>query len=510
MPGKDEVGYQDVTTEHSDAPCNIRGVLPPFVNGTLYDHCGGAFVGGGDIDLALLDGLAHVARWRLSPEGCFFSNRFIDSDYYRLWKEMGVRLWGGTAMDTEATNRSSRMKEIAAKAVVTELNANVSFWRIRSQIAAASEYPQGYCALLDDSCNTVKGVKPLPGADPSLPEGLTFTTAAHYLESSGEGDYHVAHFMSMQKGFPPSFSLGYRIYRGRDGEQFDKVGELTMANFKWTSRDSVPIPQRPSYMHSICETTNYVVLLGSSVRLDPKKLVDQDFSKGFFNIFKYEETQPMKFHVFRKCQDASLEHAIDCNAEVDGHTFHVVNCFENPSGEVVCDVTYERKWLMDSRDVEQGCIMRFVLDINAGRAANEKLTSAPQEFACVNPMFFGKSNYRYIYGLTWEESVKDSKAKLFKFDLRTQVATPASNVDKKPLWATEPQFVPDGSGDEDGGVVICPCTDSDEPSSFLLVLDPRTMEEVARISAPMILNDGLHNLFVPEASSTSAPYLLKF
>ena len=54
-----------------------------------------------------------------------------------------------------------------------------------------------------------------------------------------------------------------------------------------------------------------------------------------------------------------------------------------------------------------------------------------------------------------------------------------------------------GASDEDDGVVLSVVVDrSDaagpEGASFLLVLDARTMQEVARVAAPHTVNFGLH------------------
>jgi len=66
--------------------------------------------------------------------------------------------------------------------------------------------------------------------------------------------------------------------------------------------------------------------------------------------------------------------------------------------------------------------------------------------------------------------------------------------------ASEPQMVPH-PGDraaEDEGVLLIPANEIAQERSWLLVLDARNLKELARLPAPIEVNTGLHNLFVPE------------
>merc|ERR1719352_960558 len=227
----------------------------------------------------------------------------------------------------------------------------------------------------------------------------------------------------MIKGFPPSFEFGYRIFLGRNEEQFAKVADMVLTTVKYTKLGKVPARERPSYMHSVCETGKYFILLGSSVRIDPKKLIARDFSQGFFGLYNYEDV-PIVFHVFAKNEDGSLAKVVDCEADVPGHLFHIANMCEKPDGGLLLDLTYSKGWKYGSKpviDTDNNCIRRFHLDLKSGTATSEKLTAEPEEFACVNPRFLGNPEYRYIYGLSFDQKEED-KTRLFKFDLQTRLS----------------------------------------------------------------------------------------
>ena len=65
--------------------------------------------------------------------------------------------------------------------------------------------------------------------------------------------------------------------------------------------------------------------------------------------------------------------------------------------------------------------------------------------------------------------------------------------------ASEPQLVPRPAegADEDDGVLLVPANEIAAERSWLLVLDARDLRELARLPAPIEVNTGLHNLFVP-------------
>ncbi len=61
---------------------------------------------------------------------------------------------------------------------------------------------------------------------------------------------------------------------------------------------------------------------------------------------------------------------------------------------------------------------------------------------------------------------------------------------------SEPIFVPRSDGtEEDDGVVLSVVLDGNVNKSFLLVLDAKTMTELARADAPTVVTYGFHGAF---------------
>lgn len=160
-------------------------------------------------------------------------------------------------------------------------------------------------------------------------------------------------------------------------------------------------------------------------------------------------------------------------------------------------------------------VCRFTLDFAKKVAEKVDLSLNISDFASCNPLNAGKE-YRFLYGLnlpmdvfleneSWRE--EEGKYSIWKEDYSKEESKIWQLRNNERMVATEPQFVPrPGSDGEDDGVVLVPASCPADETSHLIVLDARSMEEIARVSCPVTINAGIHNLFVPAGNE----YLLKF
>lgn len=118
------------------------------------------------------------------------------------------------------------------------------------------------------------------------------------------------------------------------------------------------------------------------------------------------------------------------------------------------------------------------------------------ELPTINPNFNTKP-YRYVYGVT-----DTGKSVLFdgivKYDTKTH---------ETKVWrvhghtAGEAIFVPDPeSAEEDGGVLLTVVLDGYEGKSYLLILDARTFETVAKAHVDGVVGMAFHGLYTPNAT----------
>ena len=126
----------------------------------------------------------------------------------------------------------------------------------------------------------------------------------------------------------------------------------------------------------------------------------------------------------------------------------------------------------------------------------EQLADISFEMPRINYSHHNTRPYRYAYGagrLRGEDARDSTASSLVKLDVQTGESR---------LWAErgsypgEPVFVgePTGSG-EDEGALLSVVLDGANATSYLLVLDARTMQERARARVPHHIPFGIHGEF---------------
>ena len=119
----------------------------------------------------------------------------------------------------------------------------------------------------------------------------------------------------------------------------------------------------------------------------------------------------------------------------------------------------------------------------------ETIATAPLDFPRINYRAHNGRPYRYAYGAGATED-QVPLATVTKVDVEQGEATVWARED---CFPGEPVFIPapDGTA-EDDGVLLSVVFDALRGSSFLLVLDAATMEELARAQAPHRVPFGFH------------------
>ncbi|KAJ3291568.1 hypothetical protein HDU79_002297 [Rhizoclosmatium sp. JEL0117] len=124
--------------------------------------------------------------------------------------------------------------------------------------------------------------------------------------------------------------------------------------------------------------------------------------------------------------------------------------------------------------------------------------SISMELPRINPKWRHRADYRFVYGVSTMFRHLHSHAlfdSLVKFDVSTQSHVSWMKVGHTP---SEPMFVPnpDGDGSEDDGVVLSIVLDGSLNKSYMLVLDAKNFEELAKADIGQALPYGLHGAFV--------------
>jgi carotenoid cleavage dioxygenase-like enzyme len=119
------------------------------------------------------------------------------------------------------------------------------------------------------------------------------------------------------------------------------------------------------------------------------------------------------------------------------------------------------------------------------------------ELPRVAPSTAGK-RYRYAYAVDSSADAAVPFARIVRCDMDGGATMVWSSAAASP---GEPVFVPrPGATDEDDGVVLAVVLDARARSSYLVVLDGRTLAELGRAVVPHPIPFGFHGLFAQNAS----------
>lgn len=294
----------------------------------------------------------------------------------------------------------------------------------------------------------------------------------------------------------------------------------------------------PSYFHSFGMTENYIVFVEQPFKLDMVRLATA-YVRGvsWGNCLKFDKDDITLFHVVNKKTGNPVSTRYYGDALV---VFHHVNAYEEQDHVVFDLISYKDTNLYDMFFIENmtqdtgrlieanKCFnppvcQRFVLPLHISKETERgtnlvtlKDTTASAviqddgsvyckpdnvfhglELPRINYKFNTKK-YRYIYGSRVEWSPHPNK--IAKVDILTR--THIEWVQEK-CYASEPVFVASpGATEEDDGVILSSVISPDPSiSPFMLVLNARTLEELARAKIPASVHMDLHGYFISASGS---------
>jgi beta,beta-carotene 9',10'-dioxygenase len=257
----------------------------------------------------------------------------------------------------------------------------------------------------------------------------------------------------------------------------------------------VPV-REPAYMHSFAMTSRYAVLFDQPLVVNPLRLAFGN--RPFIENYEWKPDRGSRFLIIDR-EAGKLRATVEAEAFF---TFHQVNAFEE-DGELVVDlVGFDDSSIIDSlyldnlrgprRAPPPSSLRRYRLPLDGGDARREILyDDHPVELPRIAYRSRNGRPYRFVYSAAQRgESFLDS---LVKIDVRDGSAR---HWQEDGCYAGEPVFVaaPSPEG-EDDGVVLSVVLDTRAERSFLLVLDARSFDELARAEAPQRVPFGFHGDF---------------
>jgi beta,beta-carotene 9',10'-dioxygenase len=457
------LGFTSLDEETAVDSLPVAGELPRWLSGALVRVTPARLeVGGKRLD-HWFDGIAMLNRFGVADGRVSYKSRFIDSVAYRDSEE-GEWRHGGFATDP-CRSLFKRVQSMFSPDVTD--NPNVNLARIGERYIAMTETPMP----IEFDAETLETIGHLEYAD-KLKAHVTTAHPHHDPQRNELVNYHAC-FSRVSK---------YVLYGLPAGSSERRViAELPV--------------KEPSYMHAFGMSGQHLILAEYPLRVNPLKLAFGN--KPFIQNYTWRPDQPAVFQVFDR-ETGARRGAYETDAFF---CFHHVNAFERAGGrELVVDlIAYDDPSIIDAlyldADGPRGPVpstelRRYVIDLEGGGVNFEKLAEDVE----LPRIDYGRHNtrpYRYVY---CSRSVEGWFDQLVKVDVD---GGPEAVWSAPGCYAGEPIFVREpGTSDEDAGVVLSVVLDANAGRSFLLVLDARSFEELARAEAPHHIPFGFHGQFL--------------
>jgi beta,beta-carotene 9',10'-dioxygenase len=461
------LGFADQTEEVRVDALPVSGEVPAWLRGGLVRVTPAQM----DFDKRSVshwfDGMAMLNRFGFAGDGSVsYASRFLDTDARRA-----ALASGGAAISGFATDPCRSLFQRVQSLFSPELtdNANVNLARLGDEHIAMTETP----IPVRFDAETLATL----GHDEGAAGFGQITTAHPHHGVGGDGVAELVNFAA---------HLGakseYRIYARRSSTESRVLATMAV--------------REPSYMHSFALTPRFVLLLENPLVVNPLRLATS--GKAFIHNYKWKPELGVRIHAFDR-ETGALHQTWTADPFF---VFHTINAFEDGDDLVVDLCAHQDASIIELLELERlrsgsghatlgARPLRLTLAAGSDVASARELADVDLELPRIAYRTRNGLPYRYAYG----GSAGD--APFLKRLVKIDVSDGSFVVwDQPNAWAGEPVFVPRPGGvEEDDGVVLSVVLDADAGSSFLLVLDAATFEEVARAEAPHHVPFGFHGQF---------------
>jgi carotenoid cleavage dioxygenase-like enzyme len=459
-------GFETLEEESRIGSLPIEGALPPWLRGSLIRTGPAKWEVRDRAMNHWFDGFAMLHRFSFDDGEVSYANRFLESRAYRAAREGGKISYSEFATDP---CRSLFQRVSAMFSPQLTDNANVNLTKLGERFIAMTETP--IPVQFDAGTLAAAGVAyDVPGQ---------LTTAHPHMDRATKGMLNYAAKLGPRNS--------YRFFLLRPGSSKPQViAELPV--------------REPAYMHSFGLTERWLVLAEFPFVVNPLRLA---FSgRPYIENYRWKPELGTRFHLL----DRRSGESVGPFQTEPRFAFHHVNSYED-GDEVVVDVcTFSDPGIVEDLYMERlragkgfapAHLERFRISPREGAVGVERLVDEPLELPRIN---YGRCNerpYRFAWGVgtdgTWIDGI-------VKADVEERSSARWSEpgcFPGEPVFVAAPQ-----AEDEDEGVLLSVVLDGRNGTSFLLVLDARSLDEVARAEVPHHIPFGFHGQFATGIGAT--------
>lgn len=440
----------------------VSGALPAWLGGSLVRTGPARFEVGDRLLRHWFDGLAMLHRFSFEEGAVSYACRFLDTPAHRA-ASAGRLEYSEFATDPCRSLFKRVQSAFAPSAQLGGHNANVNVSRFGETFVAMTETPMP--VAFDPGTLETLDVDPPPAP------GHHSTAHPHLDPARGEAINHVVKFSARSE---------YRFFA-----QSADAAPRRLAG--------IPV-SRPAYVHSFGLTERYLILAEGPLVVNPTRMLVS--GRPFIENYRWEPDRGARFLVVDR-ETGRLRGAYEAEPFF---TFHHVNAFER-DGELVVDLSaYDDASVIDAlyleplragdRSLPPPTARRYVIDLDGGRVTGERLADVDFELPRIAYRSRNGRPYRYTWGVG---GTGDFAGGIVKLDVERRESASWTREGRYP---GEPVFVPEpGAEAEDAGVLLSVVLDGERGTSFLLVLDAATLEEVARAEVPHHIPFSFHGQF---------------
>ncbi len=253
--------------------------------------------------------------------------------------------------------------------------------------------------------------------------------------------------------------------------------------------------KEPTYFHSFGMSANYIILVECPFVVNPLDVILGN--KTYIQSYSWKANYPTRISVYSKDNGELV-----ASGETEAFFFfHHVNAFE-ANGEVIVDLlAYSDAQIVDStylvnlRDkngqVPVSKLRRLRISLSTKLVVCEHLSDVGLELPRIYYERFNGKEYNYLYAPGQTDG--DFLNQLAKLNVKNGMT---SFWREDGCYPGEPVFVArPASSEEDDGVLLSVVFDSYNGKSFLLILDAKSMNELARAEMPIVVPFGFHGQF---------------
>ncbi|XP_062236299.1 beta,beta-carotene 15,15'-dioxygenase [Platichthys flesus] len=504
----------------------VKGSLPVWLQGTLIRNGPGLFSVGSSQYNHWFDGLSLIHSFTFCNGEVTYRSKFLKSDTYKRnikADRIIVSEFGTMIYPDPCKNIFSRTFTHLCNVVPDFTDNNlVNIIRYGRDYYASSEV--NYMNQIDpDTLETVGRINYRNHI------ALNLATAHPHYDDQGN-TYNMG--TSLMGPGPPRYII-FKVpadapvsEKGRGKPALSRVQKIGSIPFRSTLS--------PSYFHSFGMTENFFIFVEQPFKLDIVRLATAYFrGVNWGSCLRFDKDDITLFHVINRKTGRAVKTRFYSAALV---VFHHLNAYEEDDHLVFDLITYKDSSLYDMfylQDLKTSSLsqsnesfhpptcQRFVLPLSAHKESPRGINlvtltdttaqAVVQEdgsvFCQPDTVFIGlelpginysfnTKKYRYFYGSRVEWSPHPNK--IAKVDIVTREHIEWTQDD---CFPSEPVFVASpGAVEEDDGVILSSVISPDPNiSPFMLILNAKNFEEIARASIPADVHMDLHGLFIPAA-----------